>query len=328
MTGLAAFIAEAAGADDAAIERDDRLGGGAVQENRALDVEIVGGPYAGRHALALRCAARAPVPASRPMREQFAFLEAARAAGVTAPEPLWVCEDPGPIGRPFLITRRVAGEALGARIVRSGPHLELAAALGGELARIHSVAPPCAKLAFLGPPAASPALAGIETYRGWLDAEPFPHPAVEWGLRWLERRAPPGGEIVFTHHDFRTGNYMVADGALTGILDWEFAGWSDPMEDVAWFCARCWRFGAPGLEAGGIADRAPFYRAYERASGRAIDPDAVRYWEVMAHARWAVIAIQQAGRHLSGREPGLELALIGRKVAEIEYEILRMTEAG
>ena len=79
-------------------------------------------------------------------------------------------------------------------------------------------------------------------------------------------------------------------------------------------------------EAGGIAPRAPFYRAYQNASRRAIDPEAIAYWEVMAHVRWAVIAIQQAGRHLSGREPDLELALIGRKVAELEHEILAMTE--
>ena len=45
----------------------------------------------------------------------------------------------------------------------------------------------------------------------------------------------------------------------------------------------------------------------------------------MAHVRWAMIAVQQAGRHLSGAEPDLELALIGRKVAELEHEILAMT---
>ena len=52
---------------------------------------------------------------------------------------------------------------------------------------------------------------------------------------------------------------------------------------------------------------------------------AVRYWEVMAHVRWAVIALQQAERHLSGVEPDIELALIGRRLAELEYELLAMT---
>ncbi len=328
MTALARFVADAAGARSAVVERDSLMGGGAIQENRALDLRISGGPFHGRHAFVLRTEARAPVPPSRPIAEQFAILRVARAAGVSAPEPLWLCEDRAVIGRPFYLMGRVEGHALGTRVVRSGPHPELAAALGAELARIHAVAPPCPDLAFFGPPPASPALAAVATYRGYLDAEPRPHPAVEWGLRWLERHAPASREIVFTHHDFRTGNYLVDKGALAAVLDWEFAGWSDPMEDIAWFCARCWRFCAPTREAGGIADRAPFYQAYERAAGREIDPEAIRYWEVMAHVRWAVIAIQQAGRHLSGRQPDLELALIGRKVAELEHEILAMTGPG
>ncbi len=325
MSGLAGFIARAARADSVTIAHDAKLAGGAIQENRALDVAIEGGDYHGSHALVLRTEARSSVPPSRPIAQQFAFLKAARAAGVTVPEPLWLCTDAAVTGRPFFIMRRIAGVALGNRVVRGGPNEALAAKLGAELARIHSIVPPRSDLAFLGDPPAAPAMAGIRTYRAYLDAEPLPHPAVEWGLRWLTRRAPPGGEIVLAHHDFRTGNYMIDGDRLTGILDWEFAGWSDPMEDLAWFCAKCWRFGANHLEAGGIAPRAPFYRAYQDASGRAIEPDIIAYWEVMAHVRWAAIAIQQAGRHLSGREPDLELALIGRKVAELEHEILAMT---
>src|SRR5262249_14487483 len=85
-----------------------------------------------------------------------------------------------------------------------------------------------------------------------------------------------------------------------------------------WFCARCWRFGAVELEAGGIALRTDFYRGYERESGRCIDAAAVRFWEAMAHLRWAVIALQQAHRHISGSERSLELGLTGRLVPELE----------
>ena len=52
---------------------------------------------------------------------------------------------------------------------------------------------------------------------------------------------------------------MVEQARLTAIIDWEFAGWSDPMEDLGWFCAASWRFGQTGREAGGLADRADFY---------------------------------------------------------------------
>ncbi len=55
--------------------------------------------------------------------------------------------------------------------------------------------------------------------------------------------------------------------------------------------------------------------------------EALVYWQVMAHVRWAMIALQQAQRHLSGSEPSLELALTGRIVAELEYEIVALTRA-
>ena len=109
-------------------------------------------------------------------------------------------------------------------------------------------------------------------------------------------------------------------------MDGEFAGWSEPEEDIGWFCAKCWRFGADGREAGGIADRKPFYDAYARESGRAIAPTRVAYWEAMAHVRWAAIACQQAARHVSGEQPSLELALTQHVVPELELEVLRLTE--
>jgi hypothetical protein len=151
---------------------------------------------------------------------------------------------------------------------------------------------------------------------------------LEWGLRWLERKAPPTGEIVLVHQDFRSGNYMVDAAGLTAILDWEFAAWGEPMADIGWFCAKCWRYGGEGGEAGGIAPREDFYRGYESESGRRVDPAAVEYWEVMAHLRWGVIALQQMDRHLSGKEHSLELALTGRILPELELTILELIAPG
>jgi hypothetical protein len=46
----------------------------------------------------------------------------------------------------------------------------------------------------------------------------------------------------------------------------------------------------------------------------------------LAQIRWSIIALQQAQRHLSGIEPSLELALTGKIVAELEWEVLQLTE--
>lgn len=324
---LAPFIRDAAGADSVTIEDGALLSGGAIQENRALTVSIHGGAFDGRHDLVLRTEAVATISESRPLDQQFALLKAAEAAGVRVPRPFWHCGDAGVAGKPFYLMERASGTALGNRITRAGAQPALAETLARELARIHGIQPPHPTLGFLGAIRDTPAKDAIAIYRAYLDEMPEPHPVLEWTLRWLETNAPPMGETVLCHRDFRTGNYMVDDDALTAILDWEFAGWGDPHEDIAWFCARCWRFAGPRLDAGGIAARDVFYRAYEQAAGRTIDPALVQYWEAMAHVRWAVIALQQAMRHRSGDEISLELALIGRRIAEIEYECLKLTGA-
>lgn len=121
---------------------------------------------------------------------------------------------------------------------------------------------------------------------------------------------------------------MVGPGGLAGVLDWEFAHLGDPMEDVGWLCVRDWRFGQLHLPAGGLATRKRFYEAYARASGRAVDPGKVHWWEVMGNVRWGVGSVVQGERYLSGEEPDLELVAVARRAVEMEYEALRLIEKG
>jgi len=75
------------------------------------------------------------------------------------------------------------------------------------------------------------------------------------------------------------------------------------------------------------------WAAYEKAGGRNVDPEAARWWEVFGNLRWGVICISQAGTFLNESvrkllPPGaaLELAAIGRRTAETEWELLNLTE--
>ncbi len=321
------FIAGHSGADDVEILRSHRMGGGAIQENHALDVRIRGGELAGEHAFVLRTDSPSSLPISLSRAQEFAVLGVAWEAGAPVPQPLWLHEDRGEVGRDFYIMRRLGGSAAPKPLVRGdlddAARSRLLEELGAALAAVHSVRPPRDELAFLDPPAARPGLRRVEQYRGYLDRLRQPQPTLEWALRWLERNAPASGDNRLCHGDYRTGNYLVEEGRLSGILDWEFAGWSDPAEDIGWFCARCWRFGAWDREAGGLGDPASLLRGYARAGGTPPDPGQIPYWRIMATVRWAVIALMQAERHLSGEQPSLELALTGRMLPEMELDLVQ-----
>lgn len=299
------------------------LGGGAMQQHWAVDIVIDGGERAESHACVLRASAPTGVPDSLTRPQEFAVARAAFEAGVTLPEPLWLCSEGEGA---YWFARRADGEAAAHRLVRDetlgGPRPALLRRLGEELARIHSVVPPRADLDFLELPELTAAEAAIARLRGHLDAHESPRPVLDWGLRWLELHLPQPGDIVLCHRDFRTGNYLVDADGLTGILDWEFAGWGDPHEDLGWFTARCWRFGQRDRPAGGIGGREDLYAGYEAASGRSVDATAVRWWELLTHVRWAVIAIHQGERHALLGQRSLELALTGRILAELELEVL------
>lgn len=310
------------------INRVEKMSGGAIQENWALDISVAAGKWAGDHALVLRKDAATQVTASHGRREEYRLLKAAKVQGVPVPTPCFLCEDQAVLGHPFFLMHRLQGTAAGHQLTKGDGKPRLVKALGQTLARIHNIIPPVPDLDFLGAPPTMPAQTSVETYRGYLDEIGATRPALEYGLAWLERNAPASSRVTLCHRDYRTGNLMVDGDMLAGVLDWEFAGWNDPMEDIGWFMARCWRFASPEKEAGGLGEREDFYQAYEAEAGYPIDRDQVPYWEVMAHARWAAIACQQAHRHASGAEVSLELALTAYVVPELELEILKMTGEG
>jgi aminoglycoside phosphotransferase (APT) family kinase protein len=329
---LAHFLAAAAGAAAVEITTLTPLRGGAIQENWAVDAHFANGPRAGSQRLVLRTTAATGVRASLSRLEEFAVLKAAFDAGVTVPEPLFATDDKAVFGKPFFIMRRVKGTAAAHRITRD-PVLDpalpaIAERLGRELARIHRIRPPRQDLAFLPPPDEVGPAQQLGAFRAYLDRHASPRPVLEWGIHWLETHLPPPAEPVLCHHDFRTGNYMLDGPELTGILDWEFAGWGDPYEDIGWFCSKGWRFARLDREAGGIADRAAFYAGYESGSGQPVDPQRVFFWEVLASVRWAVIALEQSDRYMIGGERNLDLALTGRRASECELEILMLLDPG
>jgi aminoglycoside phosphotransferase (APT) family kinase protein len=149
----------------------------------------------------------------------------------------------------------------------------------------------------------------------------------EWAFRWLQTHRPAPASKRLVHGDFRMGNLIVDGSALAAVLDWELVHIGDTHEDLAWFCIRAWRFGAPAsLAAGGLGSIADFITAYEQAGGESVDRAALHWWMVLGTLRWGMICRYQAQRHLSGQTRSVELAAIGRRVCETEWDILDLLQ--
>lgn len=251
----------------------------------------------------------------------------AAAAGAPVPQILTADNSPAALGNPYLICSAVAGETIVRRIHRGlddTGRAQLLQQCAAALAAIHRADPTDAALQPQDP---------LTQWRTQLDEMGDTTATFEWTFRWLEahRADLPPSAPTLVHGDFRMGNLIVdVEGGtgLAAVLDWELVHSGESYEDLAWFCVRAWRFGAPrALGAGGLGSIEEFLTAYEAASGAAVDRAAFRWWLVAATLQWGVICRYQAQRHLSGRSPSVELATIGRRVCENEWDLLDLLDA-
>jgi aminoglycoside phosphotransferase (APT) family kinase protein len=284
------------------------LAGGASKEAWAVD--------AGDRKLLVRRAAVGVIHRhTLSLADEYAVLEAAYEAGVRVPRP--VAYIPDLDGREAFVMERLEGETIGRRIVRGEVPPALPAEMAEELAKIHAI--PRARVPFLQE-------ARLERMVDELDEVGEPRPAIELGLWWLRENRPPAREPVVVHGDYRIGNLVVGPRGLVGVLDWEFAHVDEPVRDLAFSLVRAWRFGVPEKRLGGIGDAEPYLERYNELTGFDVRAEELDYWEVAGNVGWAIGCLTQMQRHLSGQDRSVELAVLGRLGAEVEYEICHLLE--
>lgn len=326
---LEQWIAHCSRCPGVRIERAERLPGGASRQTWVIALD----PASARelpHKLVLRCdPPGSHLPGQR--RDEYRLLEVVRDCGVPVPRVFWLASDGSAFGTPGFFMEWLEGETVPRRLLREASYEAARKALPDQLAqalaRIHAVDWQAHRLDFLPCPAAEQPAALFELERFehlYRAVTPDPHPAFELAFRWLRERAVYEDRRTLVHGDFRLGNVLVGQDGLRAVLDWELAHIGDPMEDLGWLCVRSWRFGQDTLPVAGLAQREEFYRAYERASGHPVDPRRVRYWEVLGNLKWGIITILQARGFLDGTSNNVELATIGRRTAETEWELLQL----
>jgi aminoglycoside phosphotransferase (APT) family kinase protein len=319
--GVRELIAEAQGSDPGAVELST-IPGGASRETFAVEA-------GGRRWVVRRDPPGAGMSFA-PLEVEFRVIEAAAGAGVPVPRPVAFEPDGGRLESAGFLMEHVEGVSVPPRVLRreelAGARRALPAQLGTALARIHSID----ARGIAGVPAADedPALAACALWEQALDEIGEPLPAVEAGLRWLRLHPPtPPPRESLVHGDFRLGNLIVGESGLAAVIDWELCHSGDPAEDVGWLCVRSWRFGNDEDPVAGVGSLEELLDAYERVGGVPPELDRIRWWEAMGNVKWAVICARQAHDHLTGARPSAELASLGRRICEPEWDLLELLPA-
>lgn len=260
---------------------------------------------------------------------EAAIVALAGERGVRVPSVELASDDASLLGGPFMITSFVAGETVPRRVLRlvgeRGHGDRVVEQIGASLAALHAIplgdAPAGLQRADLDDPIEE----GITSLTARLDELPVRRPVLELGLRWMAEHRPPSPErATIVHGDVRNGNIVVDDDGLAAILDWEIASvGGDPMHDLAWTAARMWRARNDAVEIGGMAGRDALIRGYESAGGT-YDAARFEWWKVARAVWWALGLAHQAEAFLDGSVPSIVMAASGRRVSELEWDLLML----
>jgi aminoglycoside phosphotransferase (APT) family kinase protein len=316
------LIAEAEGSDPGAVELST-IPGGASRETFGVE--------AGDRRWVVRRDPRGAGMSFAPLEVEFRVIEAAAAAGVPVPRPIAFEPEGGRLESTGFLMEHVEGASVPPRVLRrdelEDARRALPAQLGTALARIHSI--DAGSIPGVPTVDGDPAITACAWWEEALDEIGEPSPAVETGLRWLRLHPPPAPvRECLVHGDFRLGNLIVAESGLAAVIDWELCHSGDPAEDVGWLCVRSWRFGNEEQPVAGVGSLDELLDAYEEAGGERPNAERIRWWEALGNVKWAVICARQAHDHLTGARPSAELASLGRRICEPEWDLLELLPAG
>ncbi|AWW73529.1 phosphotransferase family protein [Erythrobacter sp. KY5] len=252
---------------------------------------------------------------------EAAVIEAARAAGVTAPQVVAVLEPQDGIGSGFVM-RALPGTPNPKEILLFDEADALLKQAARDLARIHS-------LGRGDVPDAVPVMdyrQAIADLRAQFEEAGGDRPIIALGLKWMADNCPDECEPVLNHGDYRMGNLLAQPGRLTGVLDWELAHFGDRHEDLAFGCMAVWRFARYDRPALGLGSLEDYFAAYEAEAGVSVDRDRFRYWLIHRTVWWALGCLRMAKFWRDGSDRMLERVVISRRTSEQELDLLMLLE--
>jgi aminoglycoside phosphotransferase (APT) family kinase protein len=281
-----------------------RMGGGASKEQFLFSLTDAEG--AARYVLRMDPIQTA---AETDRAREFEALDAYGAV-VPAPRADWLDHDGARFGQPAAIMGFVAGVtkpttgAAGPNVTGLGTSFsaDLRDRLGPQyvrhLADFHNADRSSMRLPSFSEPRPGTTQAALWQInwmsRAWRDDQVQASPLMAVVERWLRRNLPVCDDAVMIHGDYRTGNFLFDEesGRITAILDWEWAHLGDFHEDLGWMLQRLWLTHQDGKDlVCGMMERQQLIDAYESASGRRVDPAALRWYEIYCAYKCYVITL-------------------------------------
>jgi aminoglycoside phosphotransferase (APT) family kinase protein len=261
--------------------------------------------------LAVRLTPLAPTFPSYDLAPQAAVQNAVAAAGVPAPSPAVVVDDPEWIGCPFLLMPRVLGDIAGPAplfdpyVTGATPAQQrgLHEALVDTMAAVHAVPWNEHGLAgLLGGPSLQASFERWSSYVVWA-SEGDPLPALAEALEWCGHTLPAehaadAGAAVLLWGDVRLGN-LVFDRArrVTAVLDWDLAALGPRELDLGWhFGLEFMMERLFGDRVPGFPEKAEALARYEERSGHTVSD--LDWHEVFALVR--ALAINDRHQRITG----------------------------
>lgn len=235
--------------------------------------------------------------------KEFAILQALETASVPAPAGRWLDAEGRWFERPSLIMRREPG-ACDYYVLNGSRPLDERVALAERfcdlLAQVHTVDWRSSELArIFTDPGANAALAELDQWEAVLRSDQRePYPEVDLAIQWMRTAPPQAQATVLVHGDYKPGNILLEGTRVVALLDWELAHLGDPMEDLGWVTQPLRRREhiIPGAwEESQLFDR------YQKATGFTVREEHVRWWQVFATLRTAVMQVSGLRSFLDGR---------------------------
>jgi len=278
-----------------------RFHGGAARETYRFDAVTAGGT---RGLVLRRDPTSSLIETDRSI--EFGALAAFHGSDVPVPEPLFLETDAEGFGAPGFVMGEVPG-VRAAGLFDADPYGDARTEVGREmfgiLGRIHARDTSVMADVLEAPLPENGWQERLDHWRRSAAADALgPEPILWAGVRWLERNPPPPPErMTIVHGDYRSGNFLIdGDHRIRAVVDWEMVHLGDPLEDLAWAMDPLWAHGTPD-RPGGTIPEADAIATWERASGLAADPIALRWWRVFAQVMGLAIWISSAREVAAGR---------------------------